>query len=119
MPLFHGIKSFWPSSRAQTFTLPLATSKIKFKSFSPQSLIVLVPSIIVPVLKSIISAILLYKLVLEETLITGTAGFPVGVPKPVVNKIIFAPDPASAVVDSTSFPGVHKRFKPGIIVCSV
>ena len=58
---------------------------------------------------------LLYKLVLEETLTTGTAGFPVGVPKPVVNKIILAPDPASAVVDSTSFPGVHNRFNPGII----
>ena len=79
----------------------------------------LIPSIIVPVLKSIISAILLYKLVLEETFKTGTAGFPVGVPKPVVNKIILAPEPASAVVDSTSFPGVHKRFKPGIVICSV
>ena len=50
---------------------------------------------------------------------TGTAGFPVGVPSPVVNKIILAPDPAKPVVDSTSFPGVHYKFKPGKTTCSV
>ena len=57
--------------------------------------------------------------VLVETFITGTAGLPVGVPSPVVNKIKFAPDPANPVVDSTSFPGVHKRFNPGLTSCSV
>jgi altronate hydrolase len=50
---------------------------------------------------------------------TGTAGFPVGVPRPVVNKRIFAPEPTNPVVDSTSLPGVHNRFKPECITCSV
>ena len=35
-------------------------------------------------------------------------GLPVGVPKPVVNNTTLAPLATSAVVDSTSLPGVHK-----------
>jgi hypothetical protein len=38
----------------------------------------------------------------------------VGVPKPVVNSTILAPAPTSAVVLSTSLPGVQSRFSPGL-----
>jgi len=41
------------------------------------------------------------------------AGFPVGVPNPVVNKTTFAPAPTCAVTHSTSLPGVHCRCNPG------
>jgi hypothetical protein len=46
-------------------------------------------------------------LVLEETLITGLMGLPVGVPSPVVKRIKLAPLPARAVVLSTSAHGVE------------
>ena len=41
----------------------------------------------------------------------GEIGFPVGVPKPVENSMRFAPEPAIAVVDSTSLPGLHSNVK--------
>jgi len=44
---------------------------------------------------------------------------PVGVPSPVVNKIKFAPAAAWPVVDSTSLPGVHTKFNPGLTAGSV
>ena len=58
-------------------------------------------------------------LVLEETLITGVTGFPVGVPRPVVKRMMLAPEPARPVVDSTSLPGVQRRFNPGMLTYSV
>ena len=61
----------------------------------------------VPALKSIISGIFSANLVLEETLITGLMGLPVGVPSPVVKRIKLAPLPARAVVLSTSAHGVE------------
>ena len=67
---------------------------------------------------SIISGILSASSVLEETFIMGAIGFPVGVPKPVVNNTIFTPEPTNAVVLSTSFPGVHNKFKPGSVMYS-
>ena len=39
------------------------------------------------------SFILLKTAVFDDTFITGTEGLPVGVPNPVVNKIMFAPEP--------------------------
>ena len=42
-------------------------------------------------------------------------GFPVGVPSPVVNNTRFAPAPTCAVTHSTSFPGVHWRWRPGTL----
>lgn len=72
----------------------------------------LLSSIIDPVLISMMSGMRSYNVVLVEIFITGTIGFPVGVPRPVVNNTMFAPPATSAVVDSTSFPGVHKRFSP-------
>ena len=93
--------------------VPLATFMMNSSNALAQSSIVSVPSIIEPVLKSIMSFILVYSLVFVDTFITGTAGLPVGVPSPVVNKIKLAPEPARPVVDSTSLPGVHNKFKPG------
>ncbi|MNV97307.1 hypothetical protein D3C71_1924120 [compost metagenome] len=76
------------------------------------------PSIIVPQFKSMISDIFSNVLVFVDNFTTGVIGFPVGVPNPVVNKTILAPAATSAVVLSTSFPGVHKRFKPGLLASS-
>jgi hypothetical protein len=41
------------------------------------------------------------------------------VPKPVVKTTTLQPEPARAVVLSTSFPGVHSKFKPGFVIFSV
>src|SRR5262245_19467110 len=49
---------------------------------------------------------------------TGQIGLPVGGPSPVVKSTMFAPDPTSAVTDSTSFPGVQSRFNPGAVAYS-
>ena len=73
---------------------------------------VLVPSTTDPELKSIISLIFLKTDVLDDIFITGVIGLPVGVPRPVVKIIRLAPEPAMAVVLSTSFPGVHNKFNP-------
>ena len=48
----------------------------------------------------------------------GVMGFPVGVPRPVVNRTTFAPAPTWAVTHSTSFPGVHCKFNPGTVAGS-
>jgi hypothetical protein len=56
--------------------------------------------------------------VLVDNFSTGVIGLPVGVPRPVVNKTMFAPEPTSAVVDSISLPGVHSRFNPGFVTFS-
>ena len=98
--------------------LPLATSIMKSSSASPMSGMVFWPVIMGPVSTSMISGILCAKVVFDAILTTGAMGFPVGVPKPVVNKIRLAPDPASAVVLSTSLPGVHSRFNPGFVAYS-
>ena len=50
---------------------------------------------------------------------TGQTGFPVGVPKPVVNKIKVAPLAALPVVASTSFPGVQTKCNPDFMAGSV
>ena len=52
-------------------------------------------------------------------LITGQTGLPVGVPKPVVNKIKVAPLAALPVVASTSLPGVQTKFNPALVARSV
>ncbi len=57
-------------------------------------------------------------LVLDETFITGEIGLPVGVPSPVVNNMMVAPDPAMAVVLSTSLPGVQSKLRPGLVTYS-
>ena len=69
-----------------------------------------------PVSKSMYSLNEFAVLVLLEILMTGVTGFPVGVPKPVENRIKLAPAPAIAVVDSTSFPAVHKRESPFLFI---
>ena len=56
---------------------------------------------------------------LEPTLTTGVIGLPVGVPSPVEKRIMLAPDPARAVVLSTSFPGVHYKEIPSLQAYSV
>ena len=66
-----------------------------------------------------ISLIRVANFVLLATLITGQTGLPVGVPKPVVNKIRVAPLAAFPVVASTSFPGVQTRLKPDFVAGSV
>ncbi|MNW10533.1 hypothetical protein D3C71_2077740 [compost metagenome] len=71
------------------------------------------PSIIGPVLISIMSAICVASFVLVATLMTGQMGLPVGVPSPVVNKINVAPDAVFPVVASTSLPGVQTKLSPG------
>ena len=76
------------------------------------------PAIIGPQSISIISFMRLVKLLLDETLIVGQIGFPVGVPNHVVNNIKVAPLAVLPVVASTSFPGVQTKFKPGFVTCS-
>ena len=56
---------------------------------------------------------------LVAILIVGATALPVGVPRPVVNKINVAPLAALPVVASTSLPGVHTRLRPGFVACSV
>ena len=98
--------------------VPLATSTRSSINFSPADCRLSSPEMMVPALKSMISGILWDKVVLEETLITGLIGFPVGVPSPVVNKMIVAPLPANAVVLSTSFPGVQSTLRPQFLMYS-
>ena len=64
------------------------------------------------------SCMRLNNLVLVAILTTGAIGLPVGVPKPVVNKTIFAAAATTAVVDSTSLPGVHNKLRPGLVTFS-
>ncbi|MNF89106.1 hypothetical protein D3C84_716180 [compost metagenome] len=71
-----------------------------------------------PVSISIISDIFLANSVLDDIFTTGAIGLPVGVPKPVVNNTILAPEPTIAVVHSTSFPGVHNNVKPASLIYS-
>jgi hypothetical protein len=65
------------------------------------------------------SPILSANLVFVEIFIVGATGFPVGVPKPVVNKMSIAPDAALPVVASTSLPGVQTKLKPAFFAGSV
>jgi hypothetical protein len=68
------------------------------------------PSMTVPVFTSVLSGMLGGGDRVAGTLMTGAMGLPVGVPKPVVKSTTVAPEPTSAVVDSTSLPGVQSRF---------
>src|SRR5678815_5605389 len=86
---------------------------------SPICWIVLSPSTIGPQSISIISFIRFVRLLLVLTLIVGQTGLPVGVPRPVVNKINVAPLAALPVVASTSLPGVQTKFNPGFVADSV
>jgi hypothetical protein len=56
---------------------------------------------------------------LVANLMVGQTGLPVGVPNPVVNNISVAPLAALPVVASTSFPGVHTKFRPAFSEGSV
>ena len=82
---------------------------------SPKDWTVSVPSTMGPVSKSTNSEKEFANLVLLEILITGLTGFPVGVPKPVEKRMRFAPEPAIAVVDSTSFPAVQSKLSPSLV----
>ena len=73
------------------------------------------PEMIGPVSKSTMSGIRCASCEFVESLTTGVIGFPVGVPSPVVNRTMLAPAPTCAVTHSTSLPGVHCRFKPGVV----
>ena len=86
---------------------------------SPICSIVFSPRIIAPVSISIISFIRVARAVFVEIFIVGAAGLPVGVPRPVVNKMSVAPDAALPVVASTSLPGVQTRLNPGFATGSV
>src|SRR5271156_3021831 len=114
-PLFHGMKSFWPSISALVWTWPLATSITLSRMASPICSIVTSPSMMGPVSKSTISAIRRAKVELVEIFTTGATGFPVGVPSPVVKSTTLAPAATWAVTHSTSFPGVHCKFSPGSV----
>src|SRR5436189_513876 len=118
-PLFQGIKSSWFNNTALGITSPLA-ALIQYSSISsPICSIVLSPSTIGPQSISMISIILLANAELVAILIVGQTGLPVGVPNPVVNKIKVAPLAALPVVASTSLPGVHTKFNPGLTAGSV
>src|SRR4026209_286565 len=118
-PRFQGIKSSWLSSTALGITSPLA-ALIQYSSISsPICSIVLSPSTIGPQSISMMSFILFVRLLFVLTLIVGQTGLPVGVPKPVVNKINVAALAALPVVASTSLPGVQTKFNPGLIAGSV
>ena len=49
-------------------------------------------------------------------LMTGAMGFPVGVPRPVVNTTTCAPPPTMPVTDSTSRPGVSMTVRPALVM---
>lgn len=77
------------------------------------------PRMIGPASKSMTSLMRVASVLLLAILSTGVTGLPVGVPSPVVNMIRLAPEPASAVVDSTSLPGEHSRLRPARVCGSV
>jgi hypothetical protein len=77
------------------------------------------PLITAPVSMSMMSLMRLAKIELVATLMVGQTGFPVGVPKPVVNNIKVAPAAAFPVVAYTSFPGVQTKLKPALVAGSV
>src|SRR5690349_5079326 len=91
-PLNQGIKSSWFSCTAFGITSPLAAFIQYSNISSPICCIVLVPSIMGPVSISMMSLMRRASLELVATFITGQTGLPVGVPKPVVNKIRVAPE---------------------------
>ena len=84
----------------------------KFNKSSPRLFIDDSPLMIDPVSKSIRSGNFSASSVLVDIFSVGVIGFPVGVPRPVEKTIKFAPDPAMAVVDSTSPPGVQRSERP-------
>ena len=84
----------------------------KFNKSSPRLFIDDSPPMIDPVSKSIRSGNFSASSVLVDIFSVGVIGFPVGVPRPVEKTIKFAPDPAMAVVDSTSPPGVQRSERP-------
>src|SRR6185436_16345519 len=114
-PRFHGMKSSWLSCTAFGIISPLAALMQYSSISSPICWIVLSPSTIGPQSISIISFIRFVRLLLVLTLIVGQTGLPVGVPRPVVNKISVAPLAALPVVASTSLPGVQTKFNPGFV----
>src|ERR1700727_2042607 len=117
-PLFQGMKSSCARTSAFVRTSPLATRMTNSKIDSPICSIVLSPETIPPVSMSMMSDMRCARFVLVESLTTGVMGFPVGVPRPVVNRTTFAPAATCAVTHSTSLPGVHCRFSPAFVAYS-
>ena len=70
-----------------------------------------------PALKSIQLDFLDASVELVEIFMVGT-GQANGVPRPVVNKTMWAPAAARAVEATRSLPGALKRFKPGVLTVS-
>src|SRR5262249_14354446 len=112
-PRFQGMKSSCCFSSAFVRSSPLATFTTESRIVPPICSMVCSPSIIGPVSISMMSCMRWARLPFVESFTTGVMGFPVGVPRPVVNKTMLAPAPTCAVTHSTSFPGVHWRFSPG------
>src|SRR5262249_10186991 len=117
-PLFHGMKSSCPNNSALVLISPLAILVISSRVSSPVSSTVFSPEMMGPASRSMIAGIRRANSEFVEILITGAIGLPVGVPSPVVKRTTFAPEPTCAETDSTSLPGVHKRFKPAVVAYS-
>src|SRR5437899_11674719 len=116
-PLFHGMKSSWSSSSAFVFR-PLATRSMSSRRASDDSSGVDRPEMMGPQSKSMMSGMRWLSAVLVEILITGAIGFPVGVPNPVVNMTMLAPEPTCAVTASTSLPGEQSKLRPDCVAYS-
>ena len=87
-------------------------------SLPAHSGIVVSPVTIPPASKSMMSSIRAASAEFVAIFTTGAIGFPVGVPSPVVKSTRLAPAPVCAVTASTSLPGVHSRFSPGVVAYS-
>ena len=108
-PCLNIARSWKPASSALTF-LPEATARTKSNnSFDTSS--ILASSTRRPQLKSIQLPFLPASFELVEILTVGT-GDAKGVPRPVVNSTICAPEAASAVEATRSFHGALKRLRP-------
>src|SRR5215472_6805055 len=118
MPRFHAIKLSWRDNSDFVRSTPLATPNAYSNSAFPDCSIVESPLRIGPASKSMMSAIRWASCELDEIFTTGAIGFPVGVPRPVVNSTKFAPAATCAVTHSTSLPGVHNKFRPGSVTHS-
>ena len=102
--------------RSALVCLPEATASTWSNSLSP-ALSRLSPWATVPALKSIQLPFFSKRAVLVEIFTVG-AGAPKGVPRPVVNRIKWAPAAMRAVADTKSLPGPESRFRPFRVTAS-
>ena len=106
----------WKPASSDLDFLPEAISRTKSSS-SSESQSSGVPSTMTPQLKSIQFFFLSARRLLVEIFTVGT-GLANGVPRPVVKSTMCAPEAASAVEATRSFPGALNRWSPLALIGS-